>query len=100
MPITYFYFCALATLLYSIPNNTFLETARFELVLLWNKLSQTTFKQDLNILIPNNSFNNWFDPVPKYFKVVSNHLKGVIQRGKRSSRRGKWGYFKQESRKQ
>ena len=47
MPITYYYFCALATLLYYIPNNTFLETARFELVLLCDKLSQTTFKQDL-----------------------------------------------------
>ena len=47
MPITYFYFCALATLLYSIPNKPFLKTARFELVSLWDKLSQTTFKQDL-----------------------------------------------------
>lgn len=47
MPITYFYICALATLLFYIPNKPFLETARFELVLLWNKFSQTTFKQDL-----------------------------------------------------
>ena len=47
MPITYLYFCALATLLFYIPDKLFLETARFEFVLLWNKLSQTTFKQDL-----------------------------------------------------
>ena len=47
MPITYYYFCALATLLFYIPNKQFLETARFEFVLLWDKLSQTTFKQNL-----------------------------------------------------
>ena len=78
MPITYFYFCALATLLFYIPNKPFLETARFELVLLWDKLSQTTFKQDLNILISNKSFYNWFNPVPKYFKVVSKYIKVVV----------------------
>ena len=55
MPITYFYFCALATFLYSFPNKPFLETARFELVLLWDKLSQTTFKQDLNNSTPINA---------------------------------------------
>ena len=38
MPITYFYFCALATLLFYIPDKPFLKPARFELVLLWNKL--------------------------------------------------------------
>ena len=47
MPITYLYFCALATLLFYIHYKPFLKTARFELALLWNKLSQTTFKQDL-----------------------------------------------------
>ena len=78
MPITYYYFCVFATLLYYIPNNTFLETARFELVSLWDKLNQTTFKQDLNILIPNKSFYNWFNPVPKYFKVVSKYIKVVV----------------------
>ena len=47
MPITYFYFCALASLLFYIPDKPFLKTACFELDLLWDKLSQTTFKQNL-----------------------------------------------------
>jgi len=54
MPITYYYFCVFATLLFYIPDKPFLETARFELVLQWNKLSQTTFKQDLNNPTPIN----------------------------------------------
>jgi hypothetical protein len=40
MPITYLYFCALATLLFYIPDKSFLKTARFELALLWNKLKE------------------------------------------------------------
>jgi hypothetical protein len=40
MPITYLYFCALATLLFYIPDKPFLKTARFELALLWNKLKE------------------------------------------------------------
>jgi hypothetical protein len=100
MPITYYYFCVLATLLYSFPNITFLETARFELVLLWDKLSQTTFKQDLNILIPYKHLNNGvdhvtdsIDHVPNPVYGVPKYINGVVQRGKRGSERGKCTYL-------
>jgi hypothetical protein len=49
MPITYYYFCALATLLFYIPDKLFLETARFELVLLWDKLRYTWVKKSRKI---------------------------------------------------
>jgi len=55
MPITYFNFCALATLLFYIPDKPFLKTTRFELALLWDKLSQTSFKKDLNNPTPVNA---------------------------------------------
>jgi len=55
MPINCFYFCVFAILLYSIPNNTFLKTARFELVLLLNKPSQNKFKRYLNNSTPINA---------------------------------------------
>ena len=61
MPITYYYFCALATLLYYIANKTFLETARFELVLLWDKLRYTWVKKSRKI----NKYSG-SDYLPKY----------------------------------
>lgn len=61
MPITYFYFCALATLLFYIPDKPFLETARFELDFLWDKLKYIWVTKSREI----NKYLN-FECVTKY----------------------------------